>query len=245
MKTFKLIIIIALTVSTLTSCQFTEEINFDTNGGGKYNLNIDMSSMINMMGSMQDSTDNAASEKLDTILYMKDLLDDNKKSISDLSTQEQASFEMLKDIIIHVKMDKEAEIFKTDFSLDFKSVSQLDNIEEKIKLAQKLQENKVEESEPTNHKISYTYSKKKFERKVEMLKLSAEEQAKFDESLKSSASVFLEGSTYKIKYNFPKKIKSTSLVGAVISEDKKTLTFEMEMKKVIEEPKLLEFEVKF
>lgn len=244
MKTFKLLFIVLVGISTLTSCQFTEEIKFDEKGGGKYNLNMDMASMINMMGAMQDSTENEESEKLDTIVYVKDILESNKESIANLSTQEQATFETLKDMIIHVKMDKEAEIFSTDFSLDFKSVSQLDNIEEKIKMAQKLQDNKVEESEPTNHKISYTYSKKKFERKVEMLKLTADEQAKFDESLKSSE-MFLEGSTYKIKYNFPKKIKSTTLVGAVISDDKKTLTFEAEMGKILKEPKSLEFEVKF
>jgi hypothetical protein len=243
MKIFKLLTVLA-TFFTLTSCTFTEEITFEKNGSGKYDLQMDMGGMMDMMGAMQDSTSTGLPEKMDTIMYMKDLLEANSESIQHLDASDKAAYDELKDMKIHMKMDTETSEFKIDFLLDFKSITELDNILEKVKMAQKLQDNKVEEAQPSNHKVSYVYSKKKFERKVEMLKLTEEQQAAFDESMESSA-MFMGGSTYKIKYNFPKKIKSTTLTDAVISEDGKTLTYEIEMDKALNDPKLLDFVVKF
>ena len=243
MKIFKLLTVLA-TFFTLTSCTFTEEITFEKNGSGKYDLQMDLGGMMSMVGAMQDSTSSEMPEKMDTIMYMKDLLEANSESIQDLSASDKAVYDALKDMKMHMKMDTEASTWTMDFLLDFKKISELDNIQEKVKMAQKLQENKVEEADPTNHKVTYVYGKKKFERKVEMLKLTEEQQAAFDESMESSA-MFMGGSTYKIKYNFPKKIKSTTLTDAVISEDGKTLTYEIEMDKALNDPKLLDFVVKF
>ena len=243
MKLLKLFTLL-ITVISLTSCEFTEEITFDQSGSGKYDLKMDMSGMMGMMSSMKDSTENQLPEKMDTIINMKDLLESNNTSISSLSASEKEIYNTIKDMRVHSKMDTEAELFTLKFLYDFKNASDLNDIQEKVKRAQKLQENKVEEVAPTNQKVTYSYSKKKFSRNVELLKLTSEQQAKFDEDLEQSA-MFMGSSKYIIKYNFPKKIKSTNLKGAVISENGKTLTYETQMDNLLKNPKSLEFEIKF
>lgn len=243
MKFYKLLTII-FSIILLSSCTFSEEITLNEDGSGKYNLNMDMSAMMGMMGSLKDSTDTEAPQKIDTIMNLKDIMEANQESISDLSDSDKATYEALKDMKIHMKMDEEGGIMIMDFLKDFTNVSELNDIQEKVKMAQQLQENKVEESQPTNQKVTFTYSKKSFKRNVEILKLSPEDQAKFDENLEQSM-MFLSSSTYKIKYNFPHKIKSVNLKGAVISEDGKTLTYETVIDSIMKNPKLLDFEVKF
>ena len=131
MKIFKLLTVLA-TFFTLTSCTFTEEITFEKNGSGKYDLQMDMGGMMDMMGAMQDSTSTGLPEKMDTIMYMKDLLEANSESIQHLDASDKAAYDELKDMKIHMKMDTETSEFKIDFLLDFKSITELDNILEKV-----------------------------------------------------------------------------------------------------------------
>ena len=49
---------------------------------------------------------------------------------------------------------------------------------------------------------------------------------------------------YRIVYHFEDKIKSVSINGAKISNDRKTLTIEMPMDTVMKNPFLLDFKVK-
>lgn len=242
MNLFKLMTVFFIAIF-LTSCTFKEEIYINEKGNGKFNMVIDMSDMIDLMKTMKDST-NVENQNYDSIINVKDILEQHKDQIKKLAPEDQKKYESLKNMTIRIKMNEEKGEFFMNTIMDFKNVSELDNIIEKVKLVNNLKENNIDETEISNHKVSYEFSKKKFARKVEMIKLTAQQKAEFDRSMESSA-MFLSGSTYKLKYNFENKIKSVSLKEAAISDDKKSFTYEISMDLLIKNPKLLEFEVKF
>jgi hypothetical protein len=224
----------------------TEEITFNKDGSGTYKFNMDMSALMDFANEMDtDSTETEkVYEKKDTLIYMKDLYEAYKDSINDLSEAEKEIFETMKDMKIHLMMDEEKSVFIMDALLDFSDIDELADMQRKIEYAQSMQENKGLESKPTNQKVTYHFNKKKFARNVEILKLSKEEQEAFDQEMES-AKMFTSGTSYTIKYHFPYAIKSTSLENAKISNNGKTLEYETVMDSIIQNPKLLDFEVKF
>ncbi len=237
---------IALIAIVITSCQFTEEITINKNGSGNYKLNVDMGGMMDAMNGMEkNDTIQKEYEKIDSIFYMKELLEANKDSISKLSDSERKTIEALKDMKMHIKMDEEKGEMLIDFILDFKNISELDNIKQKVEKAQQLQDNKgKEDASVENHEVMYSYNKRVFERKVIMKDLTAEEQESFDKNM-AQGSMFLSGSKYKLIYHFPKKIKKVNYSDAQFSDDHKTLIIEVEMDSIIANPKLLDLEVIF
>src|SRR5690606_41567419 len=57
------------------------------------------------------------------------------------------------------------------------------------------------------------------------------------------AEMFLSGSTYTLKYHFPRRVKSTTLEGATSSADGRTLNYEIELLAWMKDPSLLDLEV--
>lgn len=242
MKLFIKLIITFIGIIAFTSCQFTEKINLNEDGSGRYTLRMNMSAMMSAMGEMKDSTSTEDNmEILDTIIELKDLLDEKKDSIANLSIQEQEAIKSIEDFKIHMVVDEKNEKIISDFFYDFNSISELKNIQERITKAQSINDNKTS-STPSNTEVKFSYNGKIFSRKVIEKNLSDEEKEAYKKSLEQSAS-FLDGSTYKIEYHFPKPIKSTTYKGATFSEDRQTILIDTNMKNIIENPKLLDFEI--
>ena len=239
-------LLVTILAITITSCQFTEEITFNKNGSGNYKLSVDMGGMMGAMeGLKENDTVKKEYEKVDSLIFIKDILESHKDSISKLSVTEKESLEAIKDLKMHIQMDEEKGKMLMDFILDFENVSDLDNIKQKVEKAQQLQDNKGEEGKTVeNHIINYSFSKKFFERKVIMKNLSSEEQELYEKN-KKKTNMFLSGSTYKLVYHFPRTIKKVTYSEAVLSENKKTMTIEIPMDSVISNPQLLDFKVKF
>lgn len=237
---------VAFIAIIFTSCQFTEEITFNKDGSGTYNLNVDMSAMMNSMSGLQDNDSiKKDSEKIDSIINMKDILELKKDSISKLSKADKEIINAVKDMKMHVHVDEEKSEMDMDFMLDFNNISEIDDIRKKIEKAQQLQENKGESKEQIeNHEVHYFFKKKKFERKVVMKELTPEEQEKFEEN-QTEYNMFLTGSMYKLIYNFPRKIKKVNYPDATFSNNRKTLTIIVEMDSLLKNPQLLDFKVTF
>lgn len=237
---------VAILALALTSCQFTEEITIHKNGNGSYKLNVDMGGMMTGMNEMsKNDSIKKDPEKIDSIIYVKDILEANKDSIAKLSEADKAMINATKDMKMHIKVDEEKGIMLMDFMLDFKKISEIDDIKQKLEKANQLQENKgKEEVAIENHEIHYSYNKKKFKRSVVMKELSPEEQEQFEATQKQS-SMFLSGSNYKLIYNFPKKIKKVSYKDAQFSNNRKSLIIEVDMDSLTKNPQLLDFEVTF
>ncbi len=245
MKYFTNLIIVLISVITLTSCQFTERIDIKENGSGKYSLEMDMSAMMSAMKQMGDSlqaNDEKQEQVIDTIILFKDILKEKKDSIAKLSKEDQETLKAIEDLKIHMVVDEKEGKMVSDFILEFNSINELGNIQEKISKAQAVQDGKENKAPTTDTEVKYSYNGKKFHRKVIKKKMSAEEEEAYQKSMEQSAS-FLDGSSYKLEYHFPKKIKSTTYKGATFSADKKTMYIQADMKTITENPKLLDFEV--
>ncbi|HIP49313.1 MAG TPA: hypothetical protein EYG92_10165 [Lutibacter sp.] len=245
MKKIAYLLILFISIS-FTSCQFTEEITLNKNGSGQYKLNMDMSAMMGAMSEMgENDSIKKEKEKIDSTFYFKDIIEQNKDSIAQLSKDQQEALEALKDLKMHIHLDEEKGEMLYDFILDFKNLSELDNIKSKVEKAQKLQDNKGDSEESIeNHDIFYSYTKKHFTRKVVMKDLTAEEQESYNAKMEESK-MFLGGSMYKLIYHFPKKIKNVNYKDAQFSSDHKTMTIEVAMDSLTKNPMLLDLKVDF
>ena len=243
MKKLTNFIILFITLITLTSCQFTERIHINENGSGVYSLEMDMSAMMGAMKQMGDSIETTEDMKvIDTIILFKDIIAEKKDSIAKLTKEEQETLKAIEDLKIHMMVDEKNNKMISDFIFEFNSISELENIHERISKAQSVKDGN-ENNAPTNDsEVKYSYNGKKFIRKVEKRKLSPEEKEAYKKSMEQSAS-FLDGSSYKLEYHFPKAIKSTTYKGALFSDDRKTMYIQADMKAITENPKLLDFEV--
>ncbi|NNC69923.1 MAG: hypothetical protein HKN90_03775 [Flavobacteriaceae bacterium] len=231
---------------TFVSCVFTEELYIKKDGSGSYAFKMDMSKMLvamNDMGSENDSIKKEP-EKIDSILYFKDILEDKKDSIAKLSKEEQEVLKSLEDLKIHLKMDEEKNQMNMDFLYEFNNVNELKNMNDRVQKAQAMSDKKQQKNNfQTNTDVEYEYRDDTFTRKVTLKKLSKEAQEEYENNMKQASSMFDE-TLYRIVYHFDDKIKSVSIEGATLSDDKKTLTIEMPMDTVMKNPFLLNFEVK-
>ncbi len=245
MKIVHLLFIAFLSI-LITSCQFTEEITINKNGSGKYNLNVDMGGMMSSMSGLKENDSiKSEPEKLDTIIHIKDILETKKDSISKLSAADKEIINAIGDMKMQIRMDEAKNIMLMDFILDFKNISEIDDIRKKMEKAQQIQENKGEDKEQIeNHVIEYSFNKKKFERKVIMKELTAEEQEKFEEN-QGQYNMFLSGSKYILIYNFPKKIKKVNYPNVKYSSNHKSMTIEVDMDSLLKNPQLLDLKVTF
>lgn len=241
---FKSFLLFIILIISLTSCMFTEEISINNNGSGTYSFKMDMGKMMESLSGMSPSDSLKSPEVLDTIVLFRDLLEENKDSIANLNKEDKEIIEALKDLKLHMQVDEEKGKMLMDFKLDFKDISELKNMEQKIAKAQALNEQKKDDkSMPSKADVTYKFDGKTFIREVTLKDLSEDKLKEVDESIKQS-STFLEGSVYRLVYHFEKEIKNVSFKGATISDDKKTMTIEMPMDSIIKNPKLLNFKVK-
>jgi len=240
----KKILILSITSVILISCVFTEELHIKNDGSGSYAFDMDMSQMMESMKEMSEKDSLKDPEVLDTIILFKDLLLENKDSIAKLDDEEKEMIKALEDFTMRMQIDEEKGKMLMTFGLDFKDISDLKNMEEKIARAQSLS-NKKEGSNvmPSNSNTEFSFDGNTFKRKVTLKDLSKEKSDDFDKMIKQSSS-FLEGSNYRLVYHFENVIQHVSFKGAKISDDKKTLIIEMPMDTIIKNPKLLDFEVK-
>jgi hypothetical protein len=223
---------------------FTEELHIKNDGSGSYAFDMDMSQMMESMKGMSQKDSLKDPEVLDTIILFKDILLEYKDSIAKLDAQEKEMIKALEDFTMRMQVDEDKGKMLMTFGLDFKNISDLKNMEEKIARAQNLSDNKKANNiMPSNSNTEYSFNGNTFKRIVTLKDLSKEKSDEFDKMVKQSGS-FLEGSNYRLVYHFESAIQHVSFKGAKISDDKKTLIIEMPMDTIINNPKLLEFEVK-
>ena len=241
---FKTLLLFIGFLTSLTSCMFTEELSIHDNGSGTYAFKMDMSQMMESMKDMSNKDSLKDPEVLDTIVLFKNILEEKKDSISQLTKDEQILLEGLEDLKLHMQIDEKNGKMLMDFVLDFKDISELKDMQNKIAKAQALSDGKEQDNSlKSKADVEYTFDGKTFRRSVIMKDLSEEKLQEVEQSIKQSSS-FLEGSMYRVIYHFESEIDNVSFNGAFISDDQKTLTIEVPLDSVMKNPKWLDFEVK-
>lgn len=239
----KLWVVLGMT-TLLVSCQFTETMILNEDGTGRMSINVDMSEFMGMPGAM----DGDSLLKQDTIILYKTLLTEKKDSIAKLPKEQQDKLKALENYKLHMFSDPEKKQFMMDVYTDFNTVGEANDIlwgfgQSGNFIPGASNESNEENSdfeEPELIGVNYTFEKGKFKRDA-FIKNLEEHQVQLD-SLKQTES-FMSEIMYKLKYTFPKKIKSTNISDVLYSEDRKTLELERSFLDYFKNPDILDLEV--
>jgi len=244
------ILFLLLATFSFVSCTFTEEITINTDGTGKYNLDMDGSAFMAMMP--KDSVGGENEKAIDSTFSLKQLFEEKKDSIATLSKEQQEKIKKLEKFNMRMLMNYEAKKFFFSMNTDFNSVSELQDVMDNMSELQKMNKDKKQASlNPmgdtsmfgnNGSKINYAYDGKKFSRKAIVDK---EALKKLDNDSLESYKMIFESSKYILKYHFPKAVKSVSNKTALFSEDRKTITIEHTFNEYMKAPEKLNFEVVF
>ncbi|NAY92244.1 hypothetical protein GTQ34_09960 [Muricauda sp. JGD-17] len=241
----KKIQILALMVflALFTACNFTEEIHLQEDGSGKLSIFFDGSELMEMAGEeMQKNNE----KPVDSLIYFKDFLEAKKDSIAQLPEEEQAKLKKLEPFTLHMLMNPEEKLMKFDLSSEFKQIAEVNDAFNTFQEASALGPgSSADQPGPKpmeNHstEVNYSFEDGVFTRTAKIL-----DEELFEQSLDSlqGADMFLSGSTYTLKYHFPRRVKSASIEEATYSADGKTLIYEVNFMDVIKDPKALDLKV--
>lgn len=228
------------------SCNFTEEIHFNEDGSGKLNIHFDGNEMMAMVASM-DST-GTPEKAIDSTLVFKDLLEEKKDSIAQLSPEEQEKLKKLEPFSIRMVVDEEKGMMNFDMFSEFKKVEEVNDAFNAFQDASLMNpppggdKQKAPPMGKNNQttQVKYSFTGSSFKRTIEIV-----DEELFKKGLDSmqSAEMFLSGSTYTFKYHFPKKVKSVNVEGATFSLDGKTMTYEVDFLQMMKDPESIILEV--
>ncbi|SHG43545.1 hypothetical protein [Flagellimonas flava] len=242
MRTANVFLILIFTV-LISSCNFTEEIFINDDGSGKLSINFDGSELMQMAGEEMVKTNEKA---VDSLISFKDLLEEKKDSIAQLSPEEQAKLKRLEPFKMHMIMNPEEKVMKFDLFSEFTKVEEVNDAFNAFQGASALTPNSGQAQsgpmamqDPTTE-VTYAFTKNKFSRSAKIL-----DEELFQKSVDSlqGAEMFLSGSTYTLKYHFPRRVKSTNVEGATFSADGKTLFYEVGFMDLMKNPSTLDLEV--
>lgn len=246
----KKLLLFLLFTFVFSSCTFTEEITINSDGTGKYNLDMDGSGLMAMIP--QDSLGTKNEKSVDSTFSFKQLFEEKRDSIAKLSKEEQARIKKLENFNMRMLMNYDTKKFLFSMNTTFKSVSELQNIMTDLNELNKM--NKSKTNDPlaggmgmpnfgsSNSKMNYSYDGKKFIRKAIVDK---EALKKIENDSLESYKMIFDASKYIIKYHFPKPVKKISNKLALFSEDRKTITIEYTFNDYLKEPEKLNFEIDF
>ena len=163
----KLLFIFVLAFTAI-SCQFTETMVMNEDGSGTMSVEVNLNEMMAFGGA---AVTDSMKVKIDTIVYMKQFLEEKKDSISKLSASEQQKLKKLENFNIHMKMDSETSEMVYDISTQFKNVSEANDILSGLEQAGNLMpdqdantEVKKEEDSPEVIGVNYSFKKDVFKR---------------------------------------------------------------------------------
>ncbi len=249
---------------SFSSCFIGEEkIEIKDNDAGSYTMNIDMSEMISMakqMGQSEKMQEGIESKK-DTVIYFKSYVDTSKL----LTAKEK---EMLKDGWLHFMVDMPNDKFQMIMKADFSKLEDIDYVRQNFnKTIQKLgvmdaldkkkdkKEKEPEEESPIGDKNDNNPIAKGYVFSAAPGKISYKvTDTKILDDVMQSDSVVMamrmlaqmtENSAMKYSYTLPRPVKNYKGNNAVLSADKKTISFSTPLKDLLDDPKLLEYEIEY
>lgn len=220
------------------------------------------------MDSDEDSMTTEDNEKkpnviIDSTVYFNEIMAMYKDSIAALPKDQRLAMETLKDMYMTIKSNEDEGIYEMGIGLKFSSIEELKNIKEKIEAAKNMnpqngQYDDMAKNSPfkglmgdDDNEVVYSFTEMGFTRTTTIAEITPEEQKEKDEMSKfledggEEAEKEFESAFYVIEYTFPKKIRSTSLKGATISEDGKTISYKMNYMVYVTNPNALDFSIQF
>jgi hypothetical protein len=208
----------ALFTLSFTACfDITEEITVEKNGNGQYATIIDASKLAEQMQLFAafDTTG-------EVIPRMKYSLDSTFSTTWDGYRSVEG--------VSNVKVDTStAYVYK--LTMDFKDVKALNAA--------------LNKGKTTDQQDAYTWEKGKLTRKDMAMNMGDMKDAMNDEAQRDMVKGFLQDMKYKIVFNVPNNIKSSSNTASKISDSKRSVTLEMSMLDIVENKVKLGTEISY
>lgn len=254
----KNILVVLIFAIGLVGCQIREEIRFNADGSGSYELGFDMSEMMGLAGTM-DSLPQAKS--IDTLINFSTFLDQKKDSISKLSKEEQDKLEALRPLQFAMKMNEETKQMDMRLSYAFQHLDDISKFADAVKKADLKELDQfmgpgsgaspgpegsaggMEDLFSMAKSFKTTFGPTRFSRKATPEAI-AEMQKKRDTSLRAD-DPFVDMIRFKQVYRFPYKVKSVSNAHAKILSDFKGIELEANMFEANNDPGFFDIEVEF
>ncbi len=200
-----------------------------------------------------------AGEVVDTLIVFDDLFVQYQDSIAALPEKEQKALENLRGMYVRMNINEPEKLFKMGIGMPFESFDDLKDIQKRVKEARDMNSkdsgvDQMTENSPfsglmgnEDDDVRYEWSAHSFSRTTVVMR-ETDSIANAIKEMEQSDSEFNESfkeSSYIISYSFPKRIKSTSVEGAVISEDRKSITYKASWFNFIADPRLLDIMIEF
>lgn len=232
---------LALASLFFTSCQISENIHMNEDGSGKLSFDIDASGVMAMAGEEMKSEKN-----MDSTFTFKELLATKKDSIAKLPAEEQARLKKMENVSVNMKMNSESKQFLISMFMDFKSANELLDLMQGVNSMKPKQgaddpNNPLSKmGDPSNTDLKFEFNGTNFKRTVKVKDKTLLAAAKDTTGM---TAMMFGGSSYTLKYHFPRKIKSVTNPAALFSDDRKTVTVEYPFTQYIDDPEKLNLEV--
>lgn len=231
-----------LVLALVSACNFTEEIYLNDDGSGKISINFDGSEMMDMGG---DDMMKSGEKAIDSVISFKSFLEEKKDSIATLTQEEQDRLKKLEPFSMHMVMNPETKVMKFDMYSDFKNVEEVGDAFNTFQDASSLSPGGKNQASPggisnQSTEVNYSFKANTFKRTAKIIDTVLQKQGL--DSL-AGAAMFLSNSMYKLKYHFPKRVKSSSAEAATFSADGKTLFYEVSFLSYMKNPDTLNIEV--
>jgi hypothetical protein len=240
----KLLFLFALAFA-FVGCQFSETMVMNADGSGIMTVEVNLNEMMAFGGAaMLDS----AAVKMDTIINVKQFMEEKRDSISKLSAVEQQKLRKIENFNIHIKMNSETSEMVYAISSNFKNIGEANDMLNGLEQAGNMMPGDNTEAMKTNKEegsqeligVNYTFENGVFKRDAY---IKDEKMHKQQADSLQQAEAFMSGSNYTLKYTFPKKIKKTSNPEASFSADGKTVTVQKSFIEYFRNPDVLDLQV--
>lgn len=239
-----------ITSILLVSCQITERVYIEENGAVKYETEMNFTEMMGMMFNeeMKDSLRQIGQFPIDSVMTFSDLEKMDSKILNDKNKDTERDFLKVMDKmkVRMVMNDKEGKI---SFGVQEKDVNSFNAYMKEVKTAgeklakdDKAAADNLAQSGLMNS-IQFKYNGKTFERIGD--NSTAGMMSEMNDSTAASAKQMMGMFQYKLEYHFPKKIKKASIDNATYSLDGKTMTIDVMMTELLENPEKYNFKIEF
>ena len=181
-----------------------------------------------------------------------------KDSVATLPDEKRKALEVVKDMYMKMSMDEEKGVFDFGIGLDFKAITDLADIGEKIAQVKTLnaQSDQVNamKSSPMGKFMGddmgdtkYEFTNSAFSRVTTLPETWNAEDLQFDATDETDKQFmeYFESAYYIVEYTFPKKVKSYSVDNAELSNNDKTITYKVSWMDFLKNPKVLDVNLTF
>ena len=238
----------------LTSCQFSEDIYFNEDGSGTISYVVDGSELMQLGSNMGAGAENKGlGQVMDSTIIFKELFEEKKDSIFKLSGLEQKRLKAMENFKMHINMNPETQSMVFELSTEFKQINEVQDMFQALNTMSSLNKKMGEDANDNSNasplevmkasstaEVNYVFEGNTFKRNAKIV--DTEKHQKAMDSLGDVAMMF-GASRYKVNYHFPRAVKSVSNEGALFSDDRSTVSFDVSFMSVIREPNVLDVEV--